>query len=513
VTLEELTAAGARDAKPSELSESTLLAMAGKKPKVSEAPPTRPRRGDELTSPDPTPAPPITAPSPKPAFDPNGETARAQGEIRKGAPGEPIEAAEGRAKSTEQTNNPVAKDWLAQELISGTVAGPALGNVAEVVGPFAKRAAGAIAESSAGRAAGRALSAIAEGASQKLGVALGKVAPEAKEILKAKPWLANGKTSAEVADNFAREGKSLAEQREKLFEHVDSRSADTGGVPEPVDGAETKVLTKPNFQPGSKLEGETKYLPNPGPTATSENATVGLKAGEAPIGQGEDPAVAGGASKPGAPMALITKAIDKRVAKLATGTQSEREIAKAMEAHKADLIASHGEGGSIPTSDLRRQISDYQDAFDKTASNVANKSRKEMAGSLKDAMKEHVGDPKLQGEIDRLTDQMSVMTRAEKALRDKAGKEANPAGRAPSGHGMLEGIAHDLSHAHSGYNAAVKVGKRVSSPVMNAADRALAGGARAASGVIDRLVKQGIAERWSSARLASEIAKSRDEAP
>ena len=104
---------------------------------------------------DPSPPGVITTKPVKPMFDPTGNVASVQGEIRRGRPGEPLQAAEERAKATEEANNPIAKDWIAQELINGTVAGPVLGAVGgKVLGSAVAR--------SAARPAGSVLSAVKE---------------------------------------------------------------------------------------------------------------------------------------------------------------------------------------------------------------------------------------------------------------------------------------------------------------------------------------------------------------
>jgi len=401
------------------------------------AAPARPRRGDELTQPDPSPAPAITAPTPKPLVDVTGNTARVQEQIRKGEPGEDLADAEARAKGVEDQSNPIKDDWIAKEILTGLPAGGAIGKVVGAVAPVVRRAVGAVADSAGGREAGRALTKIAEGAGKKIREALGEVRPEAEAMLKEKPWLAKGKTTADVAKNFAEEGKSLSAEREKLFELADQHAAAEGAAP-------------------------------------------------------------------GVPLSTVAENVNARIAKLAKGTTGEREVAAQMEARRETLLAAHQETGAIPSSALRRQMSEYQNAFDKTASAAATKADREMSKALGDSLKAHVDDPALMSRIDALTDQMSVTTRASKALAQKARAEAAPGG--PPTEGIFKKVVHDVAHSHGTPNAIAKVGKRILSPAASAADRALAGAARRLDPAIASVVERGVAEHWGAARLAREIA-------
>ena len=91
---------------------------------------------------DKTPSDVITAPSPKPMFDPTGKVAATQREIRAGKPGEPLSEAEARVNATAQRNNPVANDWIAQEIIKDTATAPLLALAgAKVLGGAVARSA------------------------------------------------------------------------------------------------------------------------------------------------------------------------------------------------------------------------------------------------------------------------------------------------------------------------------------------------------------------------------------
>jgi hypothetical protein len=63
-----------------------------------------------------------------------------------------------------------------------------------------------------------------------------------------------------------------------------------------------------------------------------------------------------------------------------------------------------------------------------------------------------------------------------------------------------------VAHSHGTPNAIAKVGKRILSPAASAADRALGGMARRMDPAIAAVVKRGVAEHWTAARLAREIA-------
>jgi hypothetical protein len=399
--------------------------------------PERPRRGDELTAPDPSPSGPITAPTPKPLVDVTGSTARVQNEIRKGAPGEDLADAEARAKGVEDQTNPIKDDWIAKEIVTGLPVGGAVGKVVGAAAPVVRRAMGAIADTAAGREAGRALTSIAEGAGKKLREALGEVRPEAEAMLKEKPWLAKGKTTADVAKNFAEEGKTLAAEREKLLELADSHAAAEGAAP-------------------------------------------------------------------GVPLSTVAENVNARIAKLSKGTTGQREVAAQMEARRETLLAAHQETGAIPSKALREQMSEYQTAYDKTASAAATKADREMSKALGDSLKAHVDDPALMSRIDALTDQMSVTTRASKALGAKVRTEAAPGG--PPTTGIVKKIAHDVAHSHGTPNAIAKVGKRILSPAASAADRAVGAVARRMDPAIASVVERGVAEHWGAVRLAREIA-------
>jgi hypothetical protein len=399
------------------------------------AAPARPRRGDELTAPDPSPSGAITAPTPKPLVDVTGSTARVQGEIRKGAPGEDLADAEARAHEKEDQGNPIKDDWIAREIVTGLPVGGAVGKVVGAAAPVVRRAVGAIADSTAGREAGRALSSVAKGASERLRVALGKVGPEAKEMLTEKPWLAKGKTSADVAKNFVEEGKALSAEREQLFELADQHAVSEGAAP-------------------------------------------------------------------GAPLSTVAEKINARIEKLSKGTTGQRDVAEQMVSRREKLLAAHQETGAIPSSALRKQMSEYQEAFDKTASAAATQADKEMSKALGDALESHVDDDALMSRIDHLTDRMSVTTRAAKALTQKAGKEAAPGGTPK---GMVKGVVHDLAHGHPLRAASRVVGGTVA-PAARAADLAVGAVARRMDPAIAAVVQRGVAEHWGAVRLAREIA-------
>jgi hypothetical protein len=184
----------------------------------------------------------------------------------------------------------------------------------------------------------------------------------------------------------------------------------------------------------------------------------------------------------GAPMSLISKHVDEAIARLKNGTESERAVAKAMGKRRDKMVEHLGADGSLSASDLRRQISDFQKAYDSTASNAKNDSAKEMSKALHGALEEHVGDPEAYGKIKDLTDRMSVATRAQQLLEQRAGKEAAPGGGPGKRHGFFAGAARDIKHSHTTIGAAAKIAHRVASPVANVADRALAGGAADSAG-------------------------------
>lgn len=426
----------------------------------------------------------------------------------------------------------------------------------------AKAAAAKVANGAVDRIAARNLDRIAAGGTEKARVALGQVKGKALSMLKEKPSLAEGDTT-DIAKNFADEGDRLGVEREKEFTEADraaeARALSRAREVRAKDPSAPPLTAKEReaIQDRAKVEVEDLLRERQGlpakdrtpaqtpsqiareavPEAVDEPGTVRVPREKmsdvAPKGSGgEDPSI--GASrraalpddfhqldktqpittpasddipivetdpvKSGAPVSLIAKHVDKTIARLEKGTQTEREIAKAMADRRDKLLETHGPDGALSSSDLRRQISDYQNAYDKTASNVSNKADKEMSKALHGALEEHIDDPEAYARIKALTDKMSVATRAQKLLDARAGKEAAPGGGPRTPHGIVGGIARDIKHSHTTIGAAAKIAHRVATPVAQFTDKAIAGGAE---GVGNAAAKPaGIVARYLQLRRA-----------
>lgn len=310
------------------------------------------------------------------------------------------------------------------------------------LGGVAGEALGAVAATAGGRVATRAIDNAVRGAGQKLRTAVGQVSTPAKELFQEHPGLLKG-PNADIAAKLKASREQVHAQREKLFEQADARRAapktpepaDSGGVPTAVGTEPTARVTNEYVGPEAEAriaEQAAKPSRNAPMPAPDENLTAKYPAREMP------PAPA--SPKVGVPVKDVAAQMTKHAQELENGTMSEREVAAHILKGRDAFLKAHGEDGVIPAKELRRQMSDYQTAYDKTATNASNKASKALSKATGDALREHVADPALNDQIDALTEKLSVLTRFEKAVADKAGKAAAPGKAIKEGPGVIKTV-------------------------------------------------------------------------
>ena len=449
-----------------------------------------PRRGDEISQPDPSPSSPITK-EVKPAFDPNGEVRRVQEEIRKGKPGEPLAAAEGRANETRLANDPIANDWIAQELISGAVAGPTVGLAAKGVKHVANTAID--------RVASRELESLATGVGKKFRKPIGEVRDAAEQVIKDEPAIfkAKGEKRIEAMEEF------LAKENAKndaLYSKYDAKSE--------VVGRKKLLPLKSNGRLLSEAEAERKFIDRQPTSRPGNFDAIGTDAG----GRAEMPTVAnkkippppvsppkpitklpppGGTERPtseylrarssrfiedaparaekeaaglpfGNPVPLAKKAIQReiipgrgpgvlvgdlvaareaKIAELSKGTTVDLETAEALKGELEAFKKLYGDDPqrALTGREVRREATALQGKGYRTeATTPAKEAAREASKDLLTVLDKHITDPDDLAKIKASNERISAVTRMLEAEKERISIARTPGNPVKKGPGLIE---------------------------------------------------------------------------
>lgn len=453
----------------------------------------RPRRGDEPFQPDPSPSGPITVKSPKSVGDAitgGNEMRNVQDEIKRGGkltqtsgmPAEPLREAEDRANKTRLANDPIANDWIAQEIVSGV---PAT-KVVSGLGAGAKFLGNKVID----RVAGRELDTIARGAPSAARKAIGKT--EAKELVKSEPSIAKasgneGKigalddfieketakgdviyskhdaASAVVerpklapldskgqargeAERFADAKKSMPKEPVSEFEKLDTVNA--GPSTEAATVGNAKVSGKIPDARGPARNRFQKATATKEPIGEPKNAFEpdGIGAVKEPVGKLQ---AAGTFDPPpemipgrgaGVSVESFTDNARATIARLAGGTNSQKETAKAMEGELKTFLQGKDPKGVISARELRRQASDFQAAYDKTATNSANAAKKELSKDALRTLDAHIKDPADLEAIQKINSRVHSAKTMRDALAKKLETEKAPGAPIKEGPGVIKSV-------------------------------------------------------------------------
>jgi hypothetical protein len=220
--------------------------------------------------------------------------------------------------------------------------------------------------------------------------------------------------------------------------------------------------------------------------------------------------------------------MDKRIGALEQGTASDRAVAKKLQAIRDEMNTAYGKRGAVSVQDLRAEQTAYQKkGYGKAmpgdeAATAAIAANREASKAVGDAVVNHVtgmdyaaakaaaaADPNsLAARLFKANDQISAANKIEAGIADRASKVKPDKGFAAK----VTALAHGMKHAGAAGVAAAAshyIHPAVGAAIMGAdvIHSAMPMVGRAVDPMIAKLVKQGIAEQWSPAKLAAAISK------
>jgi hypothetical protein len=225
----------------------------------------------------------------------------------------------------------------------------------------------------------------------------------------------------------------------------------------------------------------------------------------------------------GVPLANVRARLDERIAELRSGNQVENDVAEHLEGLRDKLHARRGADGTVDPKKLRHEQSGYQKMgkYGKTsaADSVVAQANQEASEAVGDALLEHVtGMPyakavqfaetnpdSVAAKLLKGNGQITAAMRIEQAVEGRAG--SNPG--APN---RLTHLLHGVTHSVAGLGAigATGLGHGALGAAIAGADIARTAAphvARKLDPMIAKIIRQGVAEKWSPGRLAEAVAK------